>query len=317
MYFSEYDLCILCPRNCQVNRNIGQKGFCKQDANLYVAWAGLHFGEEPPITARGGSGTIFITGCNLACVFCQNYQISQDGMGIAVTPDVFADICLALKKNGAENINIVTGSHHTLPILEGIKLAKKKGLCLPILWNTSSYEKNIEIARLSSNVDIWLPDLKTLDSSFSFQLFNAKNYPQIATDAILSMVSYSPLLYATDKKEKLISGVIVRHLALPNRMKDTENIIRWFSKNLKDKALLSIMTQYTPIKRKDESKAPSRYISNEEDYNLRGLLSKYDVEEGFYQELVQDSSWLPNFSNIQPFSSSLAKPIWHWSRGFL
>ena len=317
MYFSEYDLCILCPRNCQVNRNIGQKGFCKQDANLYVAWAGLHFGEEPPITARGGSGTIFITGCNLACVFCQNYQISQDGMGIAVTPDVFADICLALKKNGAENINIVTGSHHTLPILEGIKLAKKKGLCLPILWNTSSYEKNIEITRLSSNVDIWLPDLKTFDSSFSFQLFNAKDYPQIATDAILSMVSYSPLLYATDKKEKLISGVIVRHLALPNRMKDTENIIRWFSKNLKDKALLSIMTQYTPIKRKDESKAPSRYISNEEDYNLRGLLSKYDVEEGFYQELVQDSSWLPNFSNIQPFSSSLAKPIWHWSRGFL
>ena len=317
MYFSEYDLCILCPRNCQVNRNIGQKGFCKQDANLYVAWAGLHFGEEPPITARGGSGTIFITGCNLACVFCQNYQISQDGMGIAVTPDVFADICLALKKNGAENINIVTGSHHTLPILEGIKLAKEKGLCLPILWNTSSYEKNIEITRLSSNVDIWLPDLKTLDSSFSFQLFNAKDYPQIATDAILSMVSYSPLLYATDKKEKLISGVIVRHLALPNRMKDTENIIRWFSKNLKDKALLSIMTQYTPIKRKDESKAPSRYISNEEDYNLRGLLSKYDVEEGFYQELVQDSSWLPNFSNIQPFSSSLAKPIWHWSRGFL
>lgn len=317
MYFSEYDLCILCPRNCQVNRNIGQKGFCKQDANLYVAWAGLHFGEEPPITARGGSGTIFITGCNLACVFCQNYQISQDGMGIAVTPDVFADICLALKKNGAENINIVTGSHHTLPILEGIKLAKEKGLCLPILWNTSSYEKNIEIRRLSSNVDIWLPDLKTLDSSFSFQLFNAKDYPQIATDAILSMVSYSPLLYATDKKEKLISGVIVRHLALPNRMKDTENIIRWFSKNLKDKALLSIMTQYTPIKRKDESKAPSRYISNEEDYNLRGLLSKYDVEEGFYQELVQDSSWLPNFSNIQPFSSSLAKPIWHWSHGFI
>ena len=238
-------------------------------------------------------------------------------MGIAVTPDVFADICLALKKNGAENINIVTGSHHTLPILEGIKLAKEKGLCLPILWNTSSYEKNIEITRLSSNVDIWLPDLKTLDSSFSFQLFNAKDYPQIATDAILSMVSYSPLLYATDKKEKLISGVIVRHLALPNRMKDTENIIRWFSKNLKDKALLSIMTQYTPIKRKDESKAPSRYISNEEDYNLRGLLSKYDVEEGFYQELVQDSSWLPNFSNIQPFSSSLAKPIWHWSHGFI
>ena len=185
MYFSEYDSCILCPRNCHVNRNIGNKGFCKQDGNLYVAWAGLHFGEEPPITAIGGSGTIFITGCNLACAFCQNYQISQDGMGLSVDHETFSNICLALQENGAENINIVTGSHHTLPILEGLKLAKKKGLLIPILWNTSSYEKKSEIMRLSSQINIWLPDLKTLDSSFSFSLFNAKDYPKIATDAIL------------------------------------------------------------------------------------------------------------------------------------
>ena len=317
MYFSEYDSCILCPRNCHVNRNIGNKGFCKQDGNLYVAWAGLHFGEEPPITAIGGSGTIFITGCNLACAFCQNYQISQDGMGLSVDHETFSNICLALQENGAENINIVTGSHHTLPILEGLKLAKKKGLLIPILWNTSSYEKKSEIMRLSSQINIWLPDLKTLDSSFSFSLFNAKDYPKIATDAILKMAKESPLIYATEKGEKLISGVIVRHLALPNRIKDTENIIRWFSKNLKDKALLSIMTQYTPINRAEAKKAPSRYISNEEDDSLRDLLSKYDVEEGFYQELVQDSSWLPDFNNTQPFSSSLAKPVWHWLRGFV
>ena len=317
MYFSEYDSCVLCPRDCHVNRNIGQKGFCGQDANLYVAWAGLHFGEEPPITARGGSGTIFITGCNLACVFCQNYQISQDGMGRCVDAEVFANICLALQESGAENINIVTGSHHILPILEGLKLARKKGLSLPILWNTSSYEKKLEIARLSSQVDIWLPDLKTLDSSFSFSVFTAKDYPQIATDAILSMVETSPLVYDEKISEKLISGVIVRHLALPNRMKDTENVIKWFSKNLKDRALLSIMTQYTPINREKAIKASNRYISSEEDDILKDLLIKYDVEEGFYQELVQDSSWLPDFKNVQPFSFSLAKPIWHWSSGFV
>lgn len=300
-----------------MNRNIGQKGFCGQDGKLYVAWAGLHFGEEPPITFKGGSGAIFITGCNLACVFCQNYQISQDGMGRCVDAEIFANICLALQKEGAENINIVTGSHHTLPILEGLKLARKEGLSIPILWNTSSYEKKTEVSRLSSQVDIWLPDLKTLDSSFSSSLFNAKDYPQIATDAILSMVEMSPLVYDEKISEKLISGVIVRHLALPNRMKDTENVIKWFSKNLKDRALLSIMTQYTPINREKAIKASDRYISSEEDDILKDLLIKYDVEEGFYQELVQDSSWLPDFKKVQPFFSSLAKPIWHWSSGFV
>ena len=317
MYFSEYNSCVLCPRNCRVNRNIGKKGFCGQDGNLYVAWAGLHFGEEPPITAKGGSGTIFITGCNLACAFCQNYQISQDGMGCSVEPETFANICFALQDKGAENINIVTGSHHVLPILEGLSIAREKGLLVPVLWNTSSYEKRTEIMRLSTRIDIWLPDLKTLDPAVSSSLFNAHDYPQVATEAILSMAEFSPLVYATQEKEKLLSGVIVRHLALPNRMKDTENIIKWFSKNLKDRALLSIMTQYTPINRKEATKAPDRYISDEEDDSIRDMLSKYDVEEGFYQELVQDSSWLPDFNNVQPFSSSLAKPVWHWSRGFV
>ncbi|MGP1438124.1 MAG: radical SAM protein [Treponema sp.] len=316
MHFKEYDSCVLCPRNCRVNRNTGNAGFCRQDGRLYVAWAGLHFGEEPPITASGGSGTIFITGCNLACAFCQNYQISQEGMGISVEPDDFANICLTLQKKGAENINIVTGSHHTLPILEGLSIAKKNGLMLPILWNTSSYEKKTEIVRLSSEVSIWLPDLKTLDSAFSSSLFNAKDYPQVAKDAILTMAQNSPLIYTTEG-DKLLSGVIVRHLALPNRIKDTENIIKWFSNNLKDKALLSVMTQYTPINRREATKAPDRYISDEEDDFLKDLLSKYDVEEGFFQELVQDSSWLPDFNKLQPFSSSLAKPVWHWSCGFV
>ena len=320
----EYDDCVLCPRNCHVNRHKNEKGFCKQGASLYLSWAGLHFGEEPPITASGGSGTIFVTGCNLACSFCQNWQISQEGMGKAVTIDEFSLICLKLQEKGASNINIVTGSHNTLPILEGLSLAKMKGLQIPILWNTSSYEKESEITRLSSQIDIWLPDIKTFDSSLAFSIFRAMDYPQIARNAILKMVECSPLVYADESKndsnnnEKLISGVIVRHLVLPNRLKDTEEILKWFSLHLKGKALLSLMTQYTPIKRaKIQEHDFDRYIKAEEDENLKELLSKYDIEDGFYQELVQDSSWLPDFRQVQPFSSSLASPVWHWKYGFV
>lgn len=324
MEFLEYDSCILCPRNCYVNRNKGEKGFCKQGSSLIIAWAGLHFGEEPPITHKGGSGAIFITGCNLACSFCQNYQISKESMGLCVTPETFSSICLKLKEKGAENINIVTGSHHTLPILRGLSIAKNKNLNVPIVWNTSSYEKVSEIQRLSSSVNIWLPDLKTLDSSFSTHIFKAPDYPNIAKNAILKMVELSPIKYDVSAKQKdygtkLISGVIVRHLAIPGKLKDTENIIKWFSENLKNNALLSIMTQYTPIRKNEEKNKVfiDRYITEGEDECLKELLYKYDIEEGFYQELIQDSSWLPDFEKTQPFSSNLSKPIWHWSKGFL
>ena len=318
-----YEDCVLCPRNCHVNRCKNEKGFCNQGSSLCVAWAGLHFGEEPPLTASGGSGTIFITGCNLACAFCQNWQISQEGMGRDISPDEFSLICLKLQEKGAININIVTGSHNTRLIMEGLRRAKMQGLHIPILWNTSSYEKESEIALLSSQVDIWLADIKTFDPRLAFSLFRAYDYPEIARDAILQMTSSSPLVYADGMGEsgddaRLISGVIVRHLVLPNRLNDTEEILKWFASHLKGRALLSLMTQYTPIARAKISEVNfDRPIEQEEDEALRELLSKYDIEEGFYQELVQDSSWLPNFQNIQPFSSTLASPIWHWHCGFL
>ena len=321
--FTEYDECTICPRNCHVNRNNNERGFCQQGASLYIAWAGLHFGEEPPITAGTGSGTIFVVGCNLACSFCQNWQISQEGMGKAINADEFSLICLKLQEKGASNINIVTGSHNTLQILEGLRLAKMRGLCIPIVWNTSSYEKISELENLSSQIDIWLADIKTFDSSLAFSIFRAKDYPKVARDAILKMVELSPLVYAGDvetdvENEKLISGVIVRHLVLPNRLNDTEEILKWFSDNLKGQALLSLMTQYTPIERAKINEIDfERYIEAREDENLRELLSRYDIEDGFYQELVQDSTWLPNFEQVQPFSSNLAFPIWHWKCGFV
>jgi len=138
--FSFYTPCSLCPRNCAVDRNGGQRGFCGETAELRVAVANIHRGEEPPLTGLGGSGTIFITGCTLGCAFCQNWQISHNGMGRPVSAGEFAAICLALQNAGAENINIVTGSHAIPAIVSGISQAREEGLQLPILWNSSSYE---------------------------------------------------------------------------------------------------------------------------------------------------------------------------------
>ena len=321
--FKEYDSCTLCPKNCKVNRNKGEKGFCRETRDLRLAWAGLHFGEEPPITGAGGSGTIFVTGCNLRCSFCQNYQISQEGMGKAVSLEEFVNLCFMLEKEGAENINIVTGSHAIPAIALGLKEAKDRGLKIPVVWNSSAYETEEAISLLSDCVDGWLPDLKTLNPQISSQVFYAPDYPETATRAILKMAGLSPLKIGTENKEKyplgkLYSGVIVRHLALPSRIADSRAVLRWFAKNLRGRALISVMTQYTPVKRtagiKNYSLFENRMLNLKEDETLKDLLSSLKIDEGFYQELVASDDWLPDFNREQTFSSELSKPLWHWKQ---
>ena len=321
--FKEYDSCTLCPKNCKVNRNKGEKGFCRETRDLRLAWAGLHFGEEPPITGAGGSGTIFVTGCNLRCSFCQNYQISQEGMGRAVSLEEFVNLCFVLEKEGAENINIVTGSHAIPAIALGLTEAKGRGLKIPVVWNSSAYEAEEAISLLSDCVDGWLPDLKTLNPQISSQVFYAPDYPETATRAILKMACLSPLKIGTENKEKyplgkLYSGVIVRHLALPSRIADSKAVLRWFAKNLKGRALISVMTQYTPVKRtsgiKNYSLFENRMLNLKEDETLKDILSSLKIDEGFYQELVASDDWLPDFNRVQTFSSELSKPLWHWKQ---
>ncbi len=299
-------------------------GFCFEKAAVRIAWAGLHFGEEPPITHTGGSGTIFITGCNLRCAFCQNYQISQQGMGKEVSQDEFSQICLALQRAGAENINIVTGSHAIPALAQYLLQAKKDGLSIPICWNCSAYETPEALQDLFDVVDIWLPDLKTLNPHMSEAIFDAADYPTIAKKAIRTMIAQSPLTIADDGK--MTSGVIIRHLILPSRLDDTRLFLDWFTSHAQDKALLSLMSQYTPIpfsneeanKRKDAlSSFSNRVVSKEEFDAVQNLLEEYEINDGFYQELVQDTSWLPDFNKDCPFSSDLARPIWHWNKGFV
>jgi len=305
-----YKNCLLCPRRCGVDR-YKERGVCGEGAALRLGFAGIHMGEEPPITGYGGSGTVFVTGCNLGCAFCQNYQISREGMGREVSTGEFAEICLSLAEKGAENINIVTGSHAAPALALGLEAAKKQGLKIPVVWNSSAYDGMESLEILKDHVDVYLPDLKTFDSDFAASFFNAPDYSSCAKEAILKMMEYRKLEFAPGLQ--LISGVMIRHLVIPGSLEDTRRILQWFAENCKDKALLSLMTQYTPVgSGSPEHRIPDRYVSQREYDAVLSMLDEYGIDNGYCQELVTGSDWLPDFTLANPFSSKLSRPLWHW-----
>jgi putative pyruvate formate lyase activating enzyme len=312
-----------------VDRTAGETGFCGETDSIRIASACLHFGEEPLITVFGGSGTIFFTGCTLHCAFCQNYQISQQGIGNPVSSAEFTDICLRLQEAGAENINLVTGSHCIPELAVYLEDTRKNGLTLPVCWNSSGYESVDMLRRLEGLVQIWLPDLKTLNPELSEMLFGAADYPETAKAAILWMMQASPTDIREKKengivKEKMFSGTIIRHLFLPGRFPETVDTLDWLKKNADGKACISLMSQYTPVpfhgstadldrRRHSLGAIENRLVNKTEDSDLKDLIDAYDFEYLFYQELSSDTDWLPDFNRTQPFSNALAKPFWHWA----
>ena len=298
-----YKNCRLCPRACGVDRLADADGFCGESAQLRLAFAGLHRGEEPPLTGKGGSGTVFVSGCNLGCAFCQNWQISTgdaDGkrLGRAVSTEEFTALCIELQNRGAENINIVTGSHAVPAIVQCLSAAKTAGLRLPVLWNSSGYENPETLELLDGHIDTWLPDLKTLDSRLAANFFNAPDYPQAAARAILWMIRNRP------------HSVIIRHLILPGQLESTREALRWFADNAVGNAQLSLMTQYTPIG--GAKHAPGRFLDKREYETVLGWLEEFGIEDGFCQELLTGSDWLPDFSRSNPFSSELSTTVWNF-----
>ncbi|MDR1174735.1 MAG: radical SAM protein [Treponema sp.] len=285
-----------------MNRLRGERGYCGETAALRLACASIHRGEEPPVTGQGGSGTIFVSGCNLGCTFCQNWQISRrtdaQTMGREVSSEEFAAICIALEEKGAENINIVTGSHAIPAIAEGIDRAGERGLKIPVLWNSSAYETEEALEILIPRVDAWLPDLKTLDPALASRYFNAVDYPERAKATILKMLSLPHSL------------IIVRHLILPGHLESTREVLQW----LAHRAIVSIMTQFTPVNGTDNM----RYVNQEEYEQVLDWLGELGIEEGYCQEPARSSDWLPDFGRRNPFSargddaSELSSPVWHW-----
>ncbi len=219
----------------------------------------LHGGEEPPISGENGSGTVFFTGCTLKCSFCQNYQISREGMGRKVGEDEFVSICLKLQEKGAENINLVTGSHFAPSIVSALASAKENGLEIPVLWNSSGYETEKTVELLSQQVDIFLPDYKTPDSSVSSRFFNAADYPE----AVFKAVSLMCIKKKTDFSifetgEMLKEGVVIRHLVMPGYLESSEEFLKIYADKFRDRAILSLMFQYSPEAAGKDGKNPEK-----------------------------------------------------------
>ena len=285
--------CDLCPRNCLVNR-YEKVGYCRAKAKLKIALASIHMWEEPVISGRDGSGTIFFSHCNLGCIFCQNYII-RNGYGKEITIKRFSEICLELQSRGANNINLVTPTHYVPLIRKGLIQAKNRGLIIPIVYNTSSYENESTIDSMKGLVDIYLADLKYYDDNLAKKYSNAPNYFKYATKAIEAMYNQvGPCQF--DQEGNIIKGVIVRHLILPNHLEDSKIILKYLYSTYKDNIYISIMNQYTPLRKLSYDNLNRKLTPSEYDEIIDyawdlGIRNAFTQEEG-----TQSDSFVPDFN---------------------
>ena len=288
--------CVLCPRACHVNRLAGQTGYCGQTAELMAARASLHYWEEPCISGTSGSGTVFFSGCNLRCVFCQNYNIALGKAGRVITPRHLVEIFLQLQEQGANNINLVTPTHFLPQIAIALEQAKCQGLHLPIVYNTGSYESVDALQHLEGLVDIYLPDLKYLSAELSAAYSHAPDYFEIACAAIEEMyrqVGDPVICVDTGLMQR---GVIVRHLLLPGQTKDSKKILRYLHETYGEHIYISIMNQYTPLPQVADIEALNRTVTPEEYDRVLRFAERIGIEQGFRQEgSAASESFIPEF----------------------
>ncbi len=291
------DCCTLCPRNCKVNRNQGQIGYCGATNHLKVARAALHFWEEPSISGTNGSGAVFFSHCSMKCIYCQNYEISSQAFGQEIRVEDLANIFLKLQQQKAHNINLVTPTHFVPLISEAIKKAKKQGLTIPIIYNSSGYEKKETIESLKGLIDIYLPDFKYFEDDLAIKYSSAPKYFTYALESLDAMIrQVGPPKF--DQDGLLKKGVIVRHLLLPNHLDDSKKIIHKLYTTYHDKILFSIMNQYTPLTSQLQ-KFPEldQTVSNKEYEELVEYAMDLGIEHGYIQEgETQKESFIPPFN---------------------
>ncbi len=275
--------CEVCPRKCRVNRLKGERGFCRSGEEVIVSSYNAHFGEEPPLVGNFGSGTIFFTNCNLKCVYCQNYPISQLGNGNKVTLPDLAKIMLALQKRKCHNINLVTPTHFIPQILKSLKLAIKMGLHIPIVYNTSGYEEVRTLKLLAGIVDIYLPDARYADNEVARKYSSAPGYFEIMKKALKEMHQQVGDL-AMDKTGVARSGLIVRHLVLPEGLSDTRKIMRFISREISPHTYISLMAQYFPAYQAGQFPSLSRRINREEYREALQAFNEEGLGNGWFQK---------------------------------
>ncbi len=296
-YYDNLKSCDLCPRHCHADRSAGKKGYCGLSADIRAARAALHYWEEPVLSGTDGSGAVFFSGCNLRCVFCQNYSIAIGENGKVITPERLTGIYFELKEKGAHNINLVTGTPYIPQIAASIEAAKAKGFDLPFVFNCGGYENVRALKMLDGLVDIYLPDMKYYSSEISTKYSNAPDYFERAKEAIAEMFRQvgEPILTSQLMKR----GMIVRHMLLPGYTKDSKKILRYLHETYGNKIYISIMNQYTPMDQITNGYPElTRKVTDDEYERVIDFAIKIGIEKAFIQEGdTAEESFIPAFDN--------------------
>ena len=291
----QLEKCEICPHKCGINRNNNQIGRCKSKDTVKIALYSTHDFEEPCISGEKGSGTVFFSNCNMNCVFCQNYEISQLGKGKEITIEELADIFLKQQEKNVENINLVTPTSYAYQIIEAIKIAKNKGLRLPIVYNTNGYENIETIRALEGFVDIYLPDLKYEDNKLAMEYSKVNNYFEIATDAIKEMIKQVGVP-KFDENGLMKKGVLIRHLVLPNCIENSKKALGWIKENLPNDIYVSVMAQYFPTYKAKEDEKINRKLTSQEWNEIEDFIQEIEIEKGFIQELGEhEEEYVPKW----------------------
>lgn len=287
--------CEICPHKCKINREKGNIGRCKANDKVKIALYSIHKFEEPCITGNNGSGTVFFSNCNLNCIYCQNYEISQLGKGKEITINELADIFIELQNKNVENINLVTPTSYALHIIEAIKIAKRNGLKIPIIYNTNAYENVETLKLLEGYIDVYLPDLKYYNNELGKKYSKIDNYFNIATKAIKEMYrQVGPT--KLDKNGIIQRGVMIRHLVLPNNIENSKNILKWIKEKIDEKVYINIMAQYFPTYKAKEDEVLNRKLTKREYEEIEKYVYELGIENGYMQELGEhEEEYVPKW----------------------
>lgn len=295
-YIENLKHCAACPRRCGINRVDGKVGFCTATDKIKVAKYMLHFWEEPCISGKNGSGTVFFSGCPLRCEFCQNHEISEKCVGKETSCYELANIFLELQNMGANNINLVSPTIYVYQIIEAVKIAKSKGLKLPIIYNTSGYENVETIKLLSGIIDVYLPDFKYASDILARKYSKVSNYVDNVENVLKEMV-YQVGNVEFNENGLIKKGVIIRHLILPNNVLNSKLVLKWIRDNLGSDVYVSIMAQYFPTHKALDDKTLNRKITKEELDSVLEYAESIGLKNGYVQELgSHEEEYVPKFN---------------------